>query len=214
MLNALEGITDVNVISSPKLMVLNNQTATLQVGDEVPVPVQTSQGTSDSNAPIVNSVQYRETGVILTVTPRINEGGLVLLDITQEVSDVASTTSSGIDAPTIQQRKITSTVAVRNGQTLALGGLIRESKSRTRSGVPFLQRVPILGGLFRTTAVVDRRTELIILITPRVIRNDSETREVMNYLQDTFKGIMPPREESSPEESLKDESGEGEKPEE
>lgn len=189
VLNALEAVTDVEVISSPKLLVLNNQSATIQVGDEVPVPTQSAVSTSDSNAPIVNSVEYRDTGVILTVTPRINKGGLIYLDVSQEVSDVVETTSSGIDAPTIQQRRIESTVAVQNGETIALGGLIRETDTVSKSGVPFLQNIPALGNLFRRNSLINRRTELIILLTPRVIRDVQETRDVLDYLKKTFSNV-------------------------
>lgn len=199
VLNALEGMTDVNVVSYPKIMALNNHSATMQIGDEVPVPTQSAVGTSNSDAPIVNSIEYRETGVILTVTPRINEGGLVIMEITQEISDVVETTSSGIDAPTIQQRKFESTVAVQSGQTIALGGLIRQTQSLNKSGVPYLQRIPLLGAVFRNTNIVERRTELIVLITPRVLRDVTETREVMDYLRDTFKTVLPPRDKAASE---------------
>ena len=189
VLNALESVTDVNVVSSPKLLILNNQPATLQVGDEVPVPRQSAVSTSDSNAPIVNSVDYRDTGVILTVTARINAGGLVYLDVVQEVSDVAETTSSGIDAPTIQQRRIESSVAVQDGETIALGGLIRETDTVTKAGVPVLQHIPVLGNVFRRNSLTNRRTELIILITPRVITDVQETRDVLDYLKKTFRNV-------------------------
>jgi general secretion pathway protein D len=125
-LNAVASVTDVKVLSSPSLMVLDNRTATLQVGDQVPVVTQTAVSTIDPDAPIVNSVELRDTGVILKVTPRVNEGGRVMLDIEQEVSDVVETRTSGIDSPTIQQRKIKTSVAVDNGETIALGGLIRD----------------------------------------------------------------------------------------
>lgn len=194
VLNALESITDVQVISSPKLMVLNNQPATIQVGDEVPVPVASSVSTADGNAPIVNSIQYRTTGVILNVTPRINEGGLVMLDVEQEVSNVVQTASSGIDAPTIQQRRITSTVAVKDGSTIALGGLIRRSISNVKSGVPFLKDIPLLGAAFRDTDVVENRSELIILITPRIVNDTAGQRDVMDYLQKEFRALLAPTE--------------------
>lgn len=187
VLNALDSVTDVNLISSPKLLVLNNQPATLQIGDQVPVAVQSAVGVADPDAPIVNSVELRDTGVILTVVPRVNQGGLVLLDIDQEVSNVIETTTSGIDSPTIQQRKITSTVAVRNGETIALGGLIRESYNDTRTGVPVLKDIPLLGAAFRSTNIRKRRTELIVLITPRVLDDPRDTQEVMTYLQDEFR---------------------------
>ncbi len=192
VLNALEAISDVQVLSAPKLLVLNNHSATLQIGDEVPVPTSSSVSTVDSNAPIVNTIQYRNTGVILTVTPRINEGGLVMLDVEQEVSTVVETSTSGIDAPTIQQRRMTSTVAVQNGSTIALGGLIRKSISRSESGVPFLKDIPLLGAAFRNTDIVERRSELVILLTPRIIRNVEETREAMDYLRREFRSLIGP----------------------
>lgn len=190
VLNALESISDVQVISAPKLLVLNNHSATLQIGDEVPVPTSTAVSTLDSNAPIVNTIQYRNTGVILTVTPRINEGGLVMLDVQQEVSTVVETSSSGIDAPTIQQRRMTSTVAVQNGSTIALGGLIRNSISKANSGVPILKDIPLLGNAFKNTNTVERRTELVILLTPRIIRNTDETREAMDYIRREFQTLI------------------------
>ena len=183
VLNALESVTEVKVISSPKLLVLNNHSASLRVGDEVPVPVQSAINTFDTNAPIVNTVEYRNTGVILEVTPRINEGGLIYLDVVQEVSDVAQTTSSGIDAPTIQQRKIETTVAVQGGETIALGGLIRDSDVVTKTGVPFLHKIPLLGNLFSRTGITNRRTELVVFLTPRIIRNAEETRSALEDLQ-------------------------------
>jgi general secretion pathway protein D len=184
------------VLSSPKLVVLNNREADLQVGDQVPSVVQSSVSTTDSNAPIVNSVQMLDTGVILHVTPRANKSGRVLLDIAQEVSDVVPTTTSSINSPTIQQRKISSTVAVRNGDTVALGGLIRDSRSRTSDGVPLLRRIPVIGNLFGSDDHNNVRTELIVLITPHVVRSDEESDSVMEDLEDQFKALrdlMPPR---------------------
>jgi general secretion pathway protein D len=189
VLNALENITDVNVVSSPKLLVLNNHEANLQIGDQVPITVQSAVGTVNNNAPIVNSVQLRDTGVILRVTPRANKSGLVLLDIAQEVSDVVPTTSSGIDSPTIQQRKLSSSIAVRDGETIALGGLIRDTRSKSRGGVPLLRRIPVLGALFGTTGTNSRRTELIVLITPRVIRSSADAENVMDELRTEFKKL-------------------------
>lgn len=190
VLNAIENITDVKVISSPKLLVLNNREAELQIGDQVPITVQSAVSTVGETAPIVNSVQLRDTGVILRITPRANKSGLVLLDVAQEVSDVVPTTTSNIDSPTIQQRRIASTVAVRNGETIALGGLIRDSKSRSRGGIPFLRKIPIIGDLFGSTGHNNRRTELIVLITPRVLRSQQESEEMMEDLRDQFRGLQ------------------------
>lgn len=183
ILDALNSVTRVNVISSPEIMVLNNQTATLQVGDQVPVATQQAVSVIDPQAPLVNSIQYRDTGIILKVTPRVNQGGMVLLDIAQEVSDVARTTSSLINSPTIQQRKIQSSVAVRDNETIALGGLIRSGSTRTRGGVPYLMDIPVVGNLFRTTENLDEKTELLVLITPRVVDSVQRSREVTDELR-------------------------------
>lgn len=189
VLNAIESMTKVNVISSPKLLVLNNREAELQIGDQVPITVQSSVSTVGETAPIVNSVQLRDTGVILRITPRVNKSGLVLLDVSQEVSDVVPTTTSNIDSPTIQQRRISSTVAVRDGETIALGGLIRDSNARTKGGIPYLSRIPLIGELFGTTDKNSRRTELIVLITPRVVRSQRESEIMMDELREQFRGL-------------------------
>jgi len=188
-LSALDEITDVTVVSSPQLMVLDNQTARLQVGDQVPVPVQQSVATQDPDAPIVNSIEFEDTGVILEVTPHVNASGLVVLDVSQEVSDVVRTTSSGIDAPTIQQRQIASSVAVQTGETIALGGLIRDSRTETDSGIPLLMNIPWLGNLFKTQTTINERTELLVLLTPKVVRDPAESRAVTQELRRRLKGL-------------------------
>lgn len=199
VLNAIESMTDVKVISAPKVLVLNNQAATIQVGDEVPVPTASAVSVSDSNAPIVNSIQYRNTGIILSVTPRINDGGLVMIDVEQELSNVVETASSGIDAPTVQQRRISSTIAVQDGSTIALGGLINRTISKNDSGVPFLKNIPVLGNLFRSNDLVERRNELVVLITPRIIRNVEETQQVMDYLSREFKNVLGASDAAQPD---------------
>ena len=147
VLNALEGKTKVNVVSAPKLMTVNNGTASLQVGNQVPVLTQNSTATIDPNAPVINAIEYRDTGVILKITPRVNGSGMVLLDITQEVSDVLSSRASGssINSPVISTRKVSTTVSVQDGQVLALGGLIRNVQTRDKTGIPFLSQIPIIG---------------------------------------------------------------------
>jgi general secretion pathway protein D len=182
VLNALSEVTDVEVVSSPQLMVLDNQQARLQVGDQVPIATQSAISTI-ADAPIVNSIQYFDTGVILEVTPRVNASGLVTLDILQEVSDAVLTESSLIDSPTIQQRSIRSIVAVQSGETVALGGLIRERSTESVSGIPVLMEIPLLGNLFKTTGQDAQRTELLVLITPRVIRGAAEARSVTEELR-------------------------------
>jgi len=191
ILSAIATKTHVEVISSPKVLVLNNQPASLQVGDRVPIVTQQAISVVTGTAPIVNSVQYQDTGVILKVTPRVNSGGLVLMDITQEVSDVITTTTSGIDSPTIQERKINSSVAVQDGETVALGGLIQDSRNHGRSGIPFLQDIPVLGHLFGNTTNDDKRTELMVLITPHVVDNLAKARAITDELRRKMPSVQP-----------------------
>ena len=189
VLNALESLSDVKVLSSPKLMVLNNHEATLEVGDQVPVAVQSAVSTNAGNAPIVNALQLQQTGVILHVTPRANKSGKVILEVSQEVSAVIPTTTSSLDSPTIQQRRIASTVSVRDGETIALGGMIQDSHTKAGDGVPFLRRIPLLGELFGSTDRKKTRTELIVLLTPHVMRSEEESSAVMKDLEQEFRGL-------------------------
>lgn len=191
VLNALEQVTDVRVISSPSLAVLDNQTARLLVGDQVPILSRTSQSVDNPDAPIVSSIEYRDTGVQLSVTPRVNAGGLVTMEIDQNVSDVTRTETSDIDSPTIQQRQIQSTIAVQDGQTVALGGLIRDRQDVGSRGVPYLSRIPVIGFLFGQKSNVDGRTELLIFITPRVIRNPVEAGRITDELRSRLRDIAP-----------------------
>ena len=196
VLNALTQITDVNVISSPTLLVLDNEPARLQVGDQVPISVRSSTSVTDSDAPVVNEIEYRDTGVILDLIPRVNSSGLVVLDIIQEVSDVASSTVTGTTvtqtiSPTISQRRIASTVAVKSGETVALGGLIRDNKANTVTGVPLLSDIPVLGNLFKTTTDFQRRTELLVLLTPRVVRDSVDARTVTDELRRRLRAVEP-----------------------
>ncbi|HEY5047932.1 MAG TPA: type II secretion system secretin GspD [Rhizomicrobium sp.] len=191
-LQALAGITKIEVLSAPRLVVLNNHTAALEVGQQVPIVTGSAVSTETTSAPIVNSVDYRDTGVILKVTPRVNDGGLVLLDISQEVSDVASTTSSAIDSPTINERKIASSIAVHDGQTVALGGLITNSNTDSSTGIPVLRHIPLLGPLlFNATNKENDRTELIVLLTPRVVRNEEDAKSMTDELKAELKTIEP-----------------------
>jgi general secretion pathway protein D len=180
---ALKRITDVQIISAPKLLILDKQPARLQVGDLVPTITQTATSVISADAPVVNSVQYQATGVILTVTPRINAGGLVTLDIEQEVSDVVPTTSSDINSPTFQQRRIQTKVVVQDGETISLGGLISDKRFRENAGIPILQEIPIIGSLFSTRTNTDLRTELLILLTPRVVNNQTDARALTDELR-------------------------------
>jgi general secretion pathway protein D len=193
VLNALEGKTKVNVVSAPKLVVINNQTATLQVGDQVPVLTQNSTSTIDSNAPVINAVEYRDTGVILRITPRVNSSGLVLLDISQEVSDVQPSRASGsaINSPTIATRKVSTSVAVQDGEVMALGGLIRNIQRRDKQGIPFLSQIPIIGSLFGRQVEEADKVELVVLLKPRVIRSVDDARAITEDLRNKIRSLEP-----------------------
>jgi general secretion pathway protein D len=134
----------------------------------------------------------QDTGVILTVTPRINESGRIQLEIEQEVSSVVPTTSSTINSPTIQQRKVKTTVVVNDGEVLALGGMIQNQKSKTSSQVPLLGDIPGIGNLFANKDNSIQKTELIILITPRVVRDGAESREVTEEYRRKISGVYMP----------------------
>jgi general secretion pathway protein D len=174
-ISALQSVTKVNILSSPELMVLDGQSASLQVGDLVPYLSQTSQSTVTSNSDVINSIDYRETGIILQVTPHVGSDGLVTMDVAQEVSGVLNgTTTSGINSPTFSERAVTSRVAVADGQTIGLAGLISDNDSHAKSGIPFLQNVPLLGDLAGSQTNSRTRTELLVLITPHVVRNQND----------------------------------------
>lgn len=185
VLNTLASKNLLNVISSPSVMVLDNQTATIQVGDQVAVPGN-SIVTGET---VTSSISYRDTGVLLTVTPSVNAGGMVTMDIEQAVTDINEAESSSSDQPSFLERKITSRVAVRSTESIVLGGLIRENKSRDSNGIPILHEIPVLGALFGTKARTNRRTELLVIITPRAIYNDSELREVSNEMRSQMRGL-------------------------
>lgn len=195
MLSALAEDSLVNVLSSPSVMVLDNHSASIRVGDQVPVRVSETTSVVTDNPVTVSNIQFRDTGVNLQVTPRVNAGGKVTLDVLQEVNDVSTTTTSGIDSPTIQQRLIESSVAVQSGETIVLGGLIREQSSDDQSGVPGLRRLPLMGALFSSTVQTTRRTELLVLLTPRVAEDDADAAAITREFKQRMRGLGGLRED-------------------
>jgi general secretion pathway protein D len=184
-IQALQQVTTVHVLSSPELLVLDNQPARLQVGNVVPYLSQTSQSTLTENAPIVSSINYQQTGVIMQVTPRVNSGGLVTLDVMQDVSNVVTgLTTPGVNSPTFDERNVTSRVVVQDGQTIGLAGLITDNTSKGNQGIPWLKDVPILGLLAGTQNNTRQRTELLILITPHVIHDQRDARALTDDLRE------------------------------
>ncbi|MBV9552383.1 MAG: type II secretion system secretin GspD [Alphaproteobacteria bacterium] len=198
ILDALSQITQTKVISTPRLLVLSNETARLQVGDVVPIITQSATSTVTNNPSIVNNVTYKETGVVLEVTPRVNAGGYVQMDVNQSVSSVVNTTTSTIDSPTFQQRRLTSTVSVKTGQTILLGGLIQQTDSRNSSGIPILHDLPGIGPIFGSHTNGAGRTELIMLMTPHVISNDADSRGLTAKIEDQFRTVLDNRTLAAP----------------
>jgi general secretion pathway protein D len=188
LLNTLAADNLLNVISSPQLMVTDNQTAQIQVGDQVPTQTGT---TVASGGVTTSSFQYLQTGVVLQVTPRVNAGGLVTMELSQQVSNAVPDSTGAGGNPTISQRAIQSVVVVHSGETLVLGGLIRNTDSRMKTGIPGLYKMPIVGPLFGTTSDHKERTELVVLITPRVVRDQQEAREVTEEIRRKLEEAVP-----------------------
>ncbi len=183
-ISALQAVTKVRVLSAPELMVLNNQTASLQVGDLVPYLSQTSQDISTSSSPVINSINYQQTGIILRVTPHVGSAGLVTMDIDQIVSGVSpAVTTKGLNSPTFTQREITSRIAIQDGQTIGLAGLISDNDSQQNSGLPWIKNIPLLGGVFGTQNNNRTREELLVLITPHVIRTQQQALDLTEDMQ-------------------------------
>jgi len=176
--------SSVKFLSTPQVMVLDNQTANIRVGDQIPVTTRSSQSTTNPDAPIVTEVQFRDTGTLLTVTPRINAGGQITMDISQEVSLPGTEPALGGGGNvSIAQRTINSSVIVQSGQTVVLGGLILETTSDGKSGIPVLMNIPLLGKLFSNKSEDVFRTELIITVSPRVIEDQREMQKVTEELR-------------------------------
>jgi general secretion pathway protein D len=186
LLSALASDSKVRVLSSPQVMVVDNQQAVIRVGQQQPIPGQISTSTSST----LQSFEFKDTGVLLEVLPRVNSGGMVNMEVKQEVIDVG-----GIDQATGQrsflQRSVTSKVAVKSGQTLVLGGLIRDNRSDGQSGIPVLYKIPVLGALFGNTSEDMTRTELIVLITPRVVQTTQEIDQITEEIKRKMRAVEP-----------------------
>ena len=182
ILNALHNVTDVRVLSNPSLVVLDNQVATLQVGDQVPISTGTATVLTANNT-VVNTIDYKNTGIILRVVPRINPNGNVVLDIEQEISNVQPGTPATALTPTVSERKVKSSIAVQSGQTVLLAGLISDSVNVTKQGIPLLDQIPKIGDVFANQTKTNIRTELIIFIRPQIIRDAVDANMVAEELR-------------------------------
>jgi general secretion pathway protein D len=190
-LSALAQDNLINVLSSPSVMVLDNQTAKIQVGKEVPIATSQQQGLATTDR-VVNTIEYRPTGVMLSVKPRVTPGGLVQMEIEQEVStvDEAGSGGSALDSPTFSTRNITSSVAVRSNQAVVLGGLIQNERSDSNQGVPGLYNLPFAGPLFGQRSKVSKRTELVVVLTPKVIASDRDAETVTRDFRSKVRGLQ------------------------
>lgn len=178
VLNALASDNKVTLLSNPSIIARNGETANIQVGQDVPVLTSQQTNSATGGAGIISTVQYRNTGTILRIKPVIHSSDQVDLEVAQEVSSVAQNTTGGITSPTINKSSIDTKLTLKHGSTYVLGGLISNNVDRTKSGVPFLKDLPILGAAFRSTTDSNRRTELVILITPYIMNDDTEAKAV------------------------------------
>lgn len=187
VLNALSKKTMVKVIASPSLMVLDNHIASIAVGTQTPIQ---SGETVTTDGIVRTSIQYKDTGVNLMVTPSVNAGNVVTMQVDQSVTDVGQKDEvSGQRA--FLQRQLSSKLAVRSGESIVMGGLIQSNNTATKSGIPILHSIPVLGNLFGSTSNIGSRTELLVVITPRVVRTDIDIREVSDDLRERMRGISP-----------------------
>ena len=189
VINALRDVTEVKILSSPSLVVADNQPAVLQVGDQVPVTTGTATSTITSQSAIVNSVSYVDTGVILRVTPHIYRTTQVKLEIEQEVSAVEQNANAQTLTPTISQQKVKSTIDVSNGQTVLLAGLISQQVNKEKSGIPGLIDLPFLGNALSNSTNNGVRKELIIFVKPQIIRHNSDAQNVATELRRRMPGF-------------------------
>ena len=193
VLNALGRDSRLKIVSSPTLMVIDNQKAQIQVGKKVPTLSSTQTGVNTGSG-VISNINYLETGVLLTVTPRVNAGGRITLEINQEVSDAAKTDSSTIDSPTISRRQAQSTVTTQSGETLVFGGLIQSQRSFGTSGIPILSKIPIIGGAFGSQTYSETKTELVLLITPKLIADTTHARDALDEIRrkmPALENVMP-----------------------
>ena len=191
VLNALASSNRATILSSPRVVARNAQEATIQVGQEVPIITSQQSSLAGNTSPdtlgVLQSVEYRSTGVILTVKPTIHPGGRIDLKVSQEVS-AAQATLTGVDnSPTFSTRKVDTSLTLKNGATVLLGGLIANDGNTGNAGIPFLKDLPGLGQMFRTNTRKQNRTELVVLITPYIITDDDDARAVT----DAFKKMLP-----------------------
>jgi general secretion pathway protein D len=193
ILSALSTITDVKVLSSPSLVVIDDQPAVIEVGNQIPVTTSSATLLTNSNTPVVNTIEMRATGVILKVLPRVHANGLVQLEIEQEISNVVNPNQQTL-TPTIAQRRIHSTVAVTSGQTVLLGGLISEEQDNSKAGIPGISQIKYLGDLLGNTSKSRTRQEIIVFIHPMVVRDGVDQQAITEEFRQRLESMRAPQE--------------------
>jgi type II secretory pathway component GspD/PulD (secretin) len=188
LLQALASDSKLNVLASPHIIAADNREAKIQIGDQVPIATSQSTQVGTSNS-ILTTIQYKDTGIILKVKPQINESGLVALEVVQEVSDFSQQKVLGTEQYVISKREASTNLVAQDGQTIIIGGLIKDRSNKTFEGIPFLSKIPILGYLFGSTTDSATRTELLVLLTPHVIRDHEKAAEVTTDYMNRLKGI-------------------------
>jgi general secretion pathway protein D len=183
VINALASKSKAKLLASPHIMVSDNKEARIQVGQQVPIPTSQFYNTSGV-ASTQTTIQYKDIGIILKVKPQINDSGLVALEISQEVSTYSTELLSGQDEIILNKTEATTNLVVQDGQTIVIGGLIRDDDSKSRQGIPFLYKIPLLGYLFGNTSNEASRSELVIMLTPHVIRNQQDAKSITNKFTD------------------------------
>jgi type II secretory pathway component GspD/PulD (secretin) len=190
-LQSLASHDKAKILSSPHIMVSDNREARIQVGDQVPIATSTTTTTATAGVvpSVTSTIQYKDTGTILKVKPQVNDSGLISLEVSQEVSDFTTRSLFGSDQIIISKREASTNLVVQDGQTIVIGGLIKDKTTKGRAGIPFLSRIPLLGYLFGSTTQTEDRTELIILLTPYVVRNQSEAGLITSGYLRRLKGV-------------------------
>ena len=187
VLRMLQTDTRTKVISNPRIVVLNNQTAEIRVGDQQ--PIKTGSVSTDGTVSSIQSIQYKDTGVALNVTPHVNSNGLVKMDVQQDITDVGEI-DSATGQRTFLKRNIKSNIAVQSGETIVLGGLIRDNHTEGNSGVPVLKNLPVIGSAFNGSSKSGKRTELLVLITPTAIKDQEALVKTGDEMRERMKRLM------------------------
>ena len=211
VLNAFAGLGKLNVLSSPHILAMDNKEAKIEIGDEIPIATgfqqqpSTSTTTGTTSFVAAGQIQYRTTGILLTVTPHISEKNMVKLKISQEISSRGVDISlAGITSPSFTKRKAETIGAVLSGHTLIIGGLISEQQNKSKEGIPFLSRLPLIGALFGVTTDEVKKTELVIMVTPHVISSPEEADSITKEFQNKVKTIKQRLEKTEKEKAEKE----------